>query len=607
MISEIVFISLWYVTFAYLIICLYKLSTRKSQTQSLEITSSPTKTFYFYIVSFIGLLMTSSGLLALLTFIVNRSLSNQLVDLDFGPVALGISSIVVGYPLWFFHWKSINKQISEYPTEYSSIFRTFYLYFTAVLSISFAIYFLIEAFLFIFGVGNNEQELKDAINSIIRGLFSLGIWIFHWKLIQKEEHLVSSESYYLFRDIYLFSITITSLIILSTSASSVLISIFSSGYDSLFNNNLIIGSSLQSIWWDFRTGIVGLVAGSLLWIFHWLLNIKKSPRRSTEAIVVYIITLISGFVAIFAIGGIINDILNFIIPSDTQSESTISSLFNNYPSAITILIISLSLFFYHRNHIRQKDNFDQINKSNQIFTYSFTFLGVLLLFPGITILFHSVVMSGFDNVSITNNSTLVTGITFILVGAFTWYYNWRHAQSRTENGLDLGSSSRRAYFLTIFGIGVVLFAISALTILFFSILHILELKFGVETIKSTRIFISIIVGIAVIVPFHYQVYKNEKKFYKTTSSPKPSIKKNVTILCQIQDSEFLQQLQSDLGYSINAVEWSDEGIENISTKYLSVSKITDAINNTKGSHVIVILEENGAKVFSHSGKTIKKF
>ena len=154
---------------------------------------------------------------------------------------------------------------------------------------------------------------------------------------------------------------------------------------------------------------------------------------------------------------------------------------------------------------------------------------------------------------------------------------------------------------------MVLFAISALTILFFSILHILELKFGVETIKSTRIFISIIVGIAVIVPFHYQVYKNEKKFYKTTSSPKPSIKKNVTILCQIQDSEFLQQLQSDLGYSINAVEWSDEGIENISTKYLSVSKITDAINNTKGSHVIVILEENGAKVFSHSGKTIKKF
>ena len=606
MISEIVFISLWYVTFAYLIICLYKLSTRKSQTQSLEITSSPTKTFYFYIVSFIGLLMTSSGLLALLTFIVNRSLSNQLVDLDFGPVALGISSIVVGYPLWFFHWKSINKQISEYPAEYSSIFRTFYLFFTAVFSISFAIYFLIEAFLFVFGVGNNEQELKDATNSIIRGLFSLGIWVFHWKLIQKEEHLASSESYYLFRDIYLFSVAITSLIILSTSVSSILISIFSSGYDSLFNNNLIIGSSLQSIWWDFRTGIVGLVAGSLLWIFHWLLNIKKSPRRSTEAIVVYIITLISGFVAIFAIGGIINDILNFIILSDTPSESTISSLFNNYPSAITILIISLSLFFYHRNHIRQKDNFDQINRSNQIFTYSFTFLGVLLLFPGITILFHSVVMSGFENVSLTNNSTLVTGITFIFVGSFTWYYNWRHAQSRTETGLDLGSSSRRAYFLTIFGIGVILFAISALTILFFSILHILELKFGVETIKSTRIFISIIVGIAVILPFHYQVYRNEKKSYKT-SSPKPSVKKNVTILCQTKDSEFLQQLQSDLGYSINAVEWTDEGIENLSTKYLSVSKITEAINNTKGSQVIVILEENGAKVFSHSGKTIKKF
>jgi len=550
--------------------------------------------------------MTSSGLLSLLTFIVNRSLSNQLVDLDFGPVALGISSIVVGYPLWFFHWKSINKQISEYPAEYSSIFRTFYLFFTAVFSISFAIYFLIEAFLFVFGVGNNEQELKDATNSIIRGLFSLGIWVFHWKLIQKEEHLASSESYYLFRDIYLFSVAITSLIILSTSVSSILISIFSSGYDSLFNNNLIIGSSLQSIWWDFRTGIVGLVAGSLLWIFHWLLNIKKSPRRSTEAIVVYIITLISGFVAIFAIGGIINDILNFIILSDTPSESTISSLFNNYPSAITILIISLSLFFYHRNHIRQKDNFDQINRSNQIFTYSFTFLGVLLLFPGITILFHSVVMSGFENVSLTNNSTLVTGITFIFVGSFTWYYNWRHAQSRTETGLDLGSSSRRAYFLTIFGIGVILFAISALTILFFSILHILELKFGVETIKSTRIFISIIVGIAVILPFHYQVYRNEKKSYKT-SSPKPSVKKNVTILCQTKDSEFLQQLQSDLGYSINAVEWTDEGIENLSTKYLSVSKITEAINNTKGSQVIVILEENGAKVFSHSGKTIKKF
>ena len=342
MISQIIFISLWYVTFSYFIICLYKLATRKSQVQNLDITGSPTRRFYFYIVSFIGLLMTSSGLLALLTFIVNRSLSDQLVDLDFGPVALGISSIVVGYPLWFFHWKSINKQIDENPAEFSSIFRTFYLYFTAVFSISFATYFLIEAFLFILGVGNENQEFKDAINSIIRGLFSLGIWIFHWKLIQKEETLVSSETYYLFRDIYLFSISITSLIILSTSVSNILISILSSGYDTLFNNHLIIGSSSQSIWWDVRIGIIGIVFGSFLWIFHWLLNINKSPRRSTEAIVVYIITLISGFVAIFAIGGIINDILNFIIPTESQTESTLSSLFNNYPSAITILIISLS-------------------------------------------------------------------------------------------------------------------------------------------------------------------------------------------------------------------------------------------------------------------------
>ena len=605
MISQIIFISLWYVTFSYFIICLYKLATRKSQVQNLDITGSPTRRFYFYIVSFIGLLMTSSGLLALLTFIVNRSLSANLVDLDFGPVALGISSIIVGYPLWLFHWKSINKQISEYPAEYSSIFRTFYLYFTAVLSISFATYFLIEAFLFILGVGNENQELKDAINSIIRGLFSLGIWIFHWKLIQKEETLVSSETYYLFRDIYLFSISITSLIILSTSVSNILISILSSGYDALFNNHLIIGSSSQSIWWDVRIGIIGIVFGSFLWIFHWLLNINKSPRRSTEAIVVYIITLISGFVAIFAIGGIINDILNFIIPTESQTESTLSSLFNNYPSAITILIISLSLFFYHRNHIRQKDNFDQINRSNQIFTYSFTFLGVLLLFPGITILFHSLVMSGFENISDTNNSTLITGITFILVGSFTWYFNWRHAQSRTENGLDLGSASRRAYFLTIFGIGIVLFAISSLTILFFSILHILELKFGVETIKSTRIFISLIVGIATILPFHYKVYKNEKNSYKTPSN-KHFIKKNVTILCQINDSEFIKQLQIELGYSINAVEWTDDGIKNLSTKYLSVPKISEAINNSKGSNVIVIFEENGAKVLSHSGKNIKK-
>lgn len=605
MISQIIFISLWYVTFSYFIICLYKLATRKSQVQNLDITGSPTRRFYFYIVSFIGLLMTSSGLLALLTFIVNRSLSANLVDLDFGPVALGISSIIVGYPLWLFHWKSINKQISEYPAEYSSIFRTFYLYFTAVLSISFATYFLIEAFLFILGVGNENQELKDAINSIIRGLFSLGIWIFHWKLIQKEETLVSSETYYVFRDIYLFSNSITSLIILSTSVSNILISILSSGYDTLFNNHLIIGSSSQSIWWDVRIGIIGIVFGSFLWIFHWLLNINKSPRRSTEAIVVYIITLISGFVAIFAIGGIINDILNFIIPTESQTESTLSSLFNNYPSAITILIISLSLFFYHRNHIRQKDNFDQINRSNQIFTYSFTFLGVLLLFPGITILFHSLVMSGFENISDTNNSTLITGITFILVGSFTWYFNWRHAQSRTENGLDLGSASRRAYFLTIFGIGIVLFAISSLTILFFSILHILELKFGVETIKSTRIFISLIVGIATILPFHYKVYKNEKNSYKTPSN-KHFIKKNVTILCQINDSEFIKQLQIELGYSINAVEWTDDGIKNLSTKYLSVPKISEAINNSKGSNVIVIFEENGAKVLSHSGKNIKK-
>ena len=54
------------------------------------------------------------------------------------------------------------------------------------------------------------------------------------------------------------------------------------------------------------------------------------------------------------------------------------------------------------------------------------------------------------------------------------------------------------------------------------------------------------------------------------------------------------------------MEWTDAGVENFSTKYLSVQKISEAINNSNGYNVIVVFEENGAKVFSHSGKNIKK-
>ena len=85
---------------------------------------------YFYIVSFIALMMSVIGV---------ATIAESALELDWSPdsIASGLALIAVGMPLWWLHWRFVRRSVAGSPIEARATLRKLYLY--AVLAISLAV------------------------------------------------------------------------------------------------------------------------------------------------------------------------------------------------------------------------------------------------------------------------------------------------------------------------------------------------------------------------------------------------------------------------------------------------------------------------------------
>lgn len=68
---------------------------------------------YLYLATFIGLIIMVVGIMNLVDFVLGYAIPDQQPTADqyqyFGQLRNGIASIVVGLPLWWYHWRIIQR------------------------------------------------------------------------------------------------------------------------------------------------------------------------------------------------------------------------------------------------------------------------------------------------------------------------------------------------------------------------------------------------------------------------------------------------------------------------------------------------------------------
>ena len=121
--TDILTFSIYIIVFAVAVSGIYTFFSRKRP--STQITAANTiQLFYFYSILFVSLLIIINGILLIVNFILDGFLPNGMVDSNQLGAATGFSFVIVGIPLWIFHWRQINRQVNE--TEYSKTSKFYY-------------------------------------------------------------------------------------------------------------------------------------------------------------------------------------------------------------------------------------------------------------------------------------------------------------------------------------------------------------------------------------------------------------------------------------------------------------------------------------------------
>ena len=563
-------------------------------------TSSVIKRLYFYGVLFVALTMGVTGTVQLTQFLLEEVFAGDVIEAGPERAALGIALILVGTPLWFFHWRLINRQVRVDISERASGIRKVYTYFVLAISVAIIASSLIGVMETILGVKDLDWYQVATILPI------LGVWAFHWRLESTEG--TGSEAGEALHNVYLYGASAFGLILVSIGLGGMLYTLLQALYDSVTGNLLMIAEDRSHWTVSTRHYAAAFISGLLLWGTHWLVFARNDANNRFRTTYLYLASIpAGGIISTIATGSMLYGVFSLILGIEGMENGLVLP---QAPGSLSSLVVGLLLIFYHQE-ITTRESGDRQSESftnNKLaYLYSFSFIGMAVSAPGIAALFYTVFSA------VTEPSTAIldsnpeswrypaaSGLTMLILGGAIWGYLQIKYLSKAKINEPNTLSVKRIYYTGIIGIGL-LVAVAALSTFIFLVLRdVLAGDLGYETVRSIRIPVSILVAFAVVVLYHWLLQRAERQQIGPDPTTKPiRPRKRVTVLAPPNSSFFIAQLEDDLGYPVTSVNWADSGAIDLELDIENTVSITDAISGSNGDNVIIIPEPGGLRVYSH--------
>ena len=465
---------------------------------------------YFYVVAFVSLMMTASGIVLLIQFILDSIVGGALISESNTRLAAGVSLLIVGAPLWFFHWRYIQHAVVEQPVETRSILRKLYIYITLAVAGSILIYTALNVLNWIFRT--DDFSGYDLAAVVIWGV----VWAFHW-LIEEREGQSTPETVAI-RRLYIYIASLVGLVMLSLGVGRVLYFILLEGYNALVSTPLIGGDS--GLWRHaMREMLAVAIVGAATWALHWLYVARRDYDSVLRQVYLYIFAILGGVVAtLTALGIIIHEFLTWAL--GTYSANTVAQHFEFLPGSVAMLAGGATLWAYHWYRVRYEadESGGTTLSARRAYTYILTAIGTGALAVATFMLVSAalkLILAQFGDVVILGDQwkrPLINIITLAVLGGPVWGYYWRNIQRRE---LDIGAderqaTSRRIFLFAALGIGVLALLGSVSALLFMFLRDLLDVSLSLGTLDDMVEPIAIIAAAAAFLPYYWAVYRDDQ-------------------------------------------------------------------------------------------------
>jgi len=289
--------------------------------------------FYFYLIALISMQVVIWAVVNLLRTIFDRGVVSSVVDW----LAGGIAFVLVGVPIFWLHWTTVQRDVQKDNEESTSQIRALFLYATPLatgIPITYAILAILNRLISqALGLSVTEALLgggQTHIDNLIAIVANLVILVYFWRVLQQDWRTISSPDHLtdtrrLYRHIWM----IYGLGLIVIGAQQILRFIFFTPQE--FGN--------FSVSW-LATGLTLLLVGLPIWLRFWKI-IQKSltddhEKKSTlRLIVLYALTFLGIGFSLTAIGILLADGFRWIF----QVESwTVRSFLDQQAVALSLLL-----------------------------------------------------------------------------------------------------------------------------------------------------------------------------------------------------------------------------------------------------------------------------
>ena len=571
---------------------------RRGRTTETHTGIGVPRRFYFYVISFIALMMLASGALVTFSTLLDGLAGDRVVlRSETTKLASGLALIIVGLPLWGFHWRFVQRTVSTMPVERHKMLRSLYLY--AALGVALGFMAFSGVRLIEFALRVREFSGLDPSALVVWGL----VWAYHWHVISSGGPESTLETRVI-RRLYLYLASAMGIAMLATGVGSLLYLVLQEGYSAMFADLVLepprTGLGREAL----RSSAALALVGGAVWWSHWFRFAGADRGSVLRWIYLFVASIGGGVIAAqVGFGMALYEVVSWIL----REPDSVASPFEGLPAALATFTVGAAMWAYFRRRMNSEAEGDVRVLVRRINDYLLAGGGLMVLAVATASVFDTSIRLFTEGSAVTLQGEVqwrfraALILTLAVVGLPTWWRHWRRieAAAAVDPVAERTSLPRKLYVLTVLCLGLLSLVGGASATIFMFLRDLLAVDLSIGTLRDLTSALAVVLTTAAILPPHWIIYRKDRELEPDTESPPTSVRKHVTLLSPPGGGDLVRAVEEALGQSITLIPWSDHDAYVPSLDPDELTRVSQAVAAAEGSQVLLIPEPTTLRVISH--------
>ena len=567
---------------------------------------------YFYFAAFVGLMMTASGANVIVSTVLDALFGANGADDYTTSLASGLSLTVVGLPVWLFHWRFVQRAAARAAADRRSIFRNLYIYTALGVALSLIGFSALMALEYALGASLATDAAQVWSDGGFDGfpwaaLAVWGaVWGFHWRTASAESAGMSAETLAI-RRMYLYLASAAFLALLALGAFSLARFALAEGYQAAFGvspeRDAYIPPGAEA-----RTALAALLVGCAAWTAHWLM-FAAGDRRSVLRWAHTFIAALGGGAALALAGGAyaLYSVLQWA--TGAADGSTARHFAEPTATAPAMIAVAAGIWLYHRNRMWAEAR-ESPRGIARIYALGLAAIGLFFIALSVAAVAETAFSALGElwdaDVRGADFRDVREGVAYMLAtlafGAPVWWFAWRLARAfASENPqVERAATARKVYILGVLCLGMMALIGGSSAALFVLLRDLLDASVSTGTLFDLALPMSAVLPPAVILPYHWAVYRQDRAFYPEDADAEaaPPIARKEVILAAAPElsDDLAAALEANLGYPVRTLAESDSQTFADAPDADALATAARAIAESDAPRALVIAERGGLRV-----------